>query len=199
MKRLYILILCVILLTSGCSSSQSSSINSDNTVEDNESSSSTTVESMSSEASEEETFAASTTIESTTTSENEVIGTKLFETVYFPYANRDNSFAFNSVKTYVESTDYDAEIIEPTSDEVGMITVSEENGDNVFFSFSPINGVETIMTVSYFCSDKQTEVSLSNYSTNGSPQYDCFEVHVLGQNANEVKNVNEQRIFLFQN
>ncbi len=150
----------------------------------------------------EENMPETTSISETTTTEKTTTekstSTDLFETVYFPYASRKKPFSFDSVKTFAESTSYDLEITEPTSDISGKIKLTDENDNYVYFSFNLVNNIETIMTVSYYDSSKNTEVSLNNYSSDGSSQYDKFKIHVIGGQSKDVKNSKEQREFLFQ-
>lgn len=127
-----------------------------------------------------------------------IIATDLFESVYIPYANREKSFAFDKVKAFVETTDYESEIIEPTADDIGTIKLTDTNEDYVYFAFDLVNGVETIMIVSYYQNTTNSEVSLANYSTDGSPAYDSFSTHVIGEPEIEVTGTDEQRIFLFK-
>lgn len=61
----------------------------------------------------------------------------------------------------------------------------------------PINGIETIMTVSFYQSSNKSEVSLSNYSTDGSVKYDTYNTHIIGDSENTVNTVDEQKKFLF--
>jgi len=141
------------------------------------------------------TTQAPTTTEAPTT--KTIVSTDLFETVYFPYANREKPFLFEAVKTFAQSTNYNAEIIETTSEAPASIKLTDENGDYVYFSFSLVNNIEMIMSVSYFSASANTEVSLSNYSADCSPKYDKFQIHTLGEQPNEAKNPSEQRNFLF--
>lgn len=129
--------------------------------------------------------------------ENVPTVSNLFETVYLPYANRENNFVFSAVKSFVQSCGYDIEITEPTEEDFGRIQVNDTNGDYVYFSFMPINGIETIMTVSFYQSSSESEVSLSNYSTDGSVKYDTYNTHIIGGSENTVNTVDEQKKFLF--
>lgn len=183
MKRILALILCITLFTSGCTSNQSTSSSMNNRIEQNTSS-----------------INIDDNIEKNTSSmEVEIAETDLFKTIYSPYAKRENSFVFNNVKEFVQNKEYTVEITEPTSDDFGSIKVSDTNGDYVYFAFNLTNDFETIMSVSYFCEEKQAEVSLNNYSTDGSRKYDRLSIHVIGENAYDVKDLDEQRSFLFQN
>lgn len=128
-----------------------------------------------------------------------VVCTDLFESIYAPYANREKSFIFNDVKAFIQTTDYEQEIIEPTANDLGTIKLIDENGDYVYFAFNVVNGIETIMSVSYYHNSTNSEVSLSNYSTDGSPAYDTFSTHVLGESETEVYGLDEQKNFLFNN
>lgn len=136
--------------------------------------------------------------ESETEDLENIVTTELFESVYIPYANREKSFAFDKVKSFAQSIDYESEIIEPTADDIGTIKLTDTNGDYVYFAFNAVNGVETIMIVSYYQSSTNTEVSLANYSTDGSPAYDSFSTHVIGESEIEVTGTDEQKIFLFK-
>ena len=128
-----------------------------------------------------------------------VVCTDLFESIYAPYANREKSFIFNDVKEFIQTTDYEQEITEPTANDLGTIKLLDENGDYVFFAFNPVNGIEIIMSVSYYHDSTNSEVSLSNYSTDGSPKYDTFSTHVLGESETKVYDLEEQKNFLFSN
>lgn len=127
-----------------------------------------------------------------------IVTTELFESVYIPYANREKSFAFDKVKSFAQSTDYEPEIIEPTADDIGTIKLTDTNGDYVYFAFNTVNGVESIMIVSYYQSATNTEVSLANYSSGGSPAYDNFSTHVIGEPEIKVTGTDEQKVFLFK-
>lgn len=124
--------------------------------------------------------------------------TDLFEQIYVPYANREKSFIFNSVKSFVSTLEYKVEISEPTEEDLGEIKVIDINGDYVYFAFSPINDVQTIMIVSYYRAETGSEVSMDNYSFDGSPLYDNFTTHILGESNIEVSSTDEQRNFLFK-
>lgn len=125
----------------------------------------------------------------------EIKGSKLFENVYVKYASREKPFNFNSVKKFVESTNYKSKIVEPTNDTIGEITVTAKNDDSVYFAFNTVNDVETITTVSY--NKLKLEVSFSNYSTDGDPVYDKLETHIIGEPSKEVDSIQKQREFLF--
>ncbi len=124
--------------------------------------------------------------------------TDLFQEVYLPYANREKPFAFSLVKQFAQNTNYEIDITEPSSEELGTITLTAPNGDYVWFSFRNINDIEIIMTVSYFQLSSDSEVSLSNYSDDGSPLYDIYRTHVLGEPISNVTNTQEQQAFLFE-
>lgn len=124
--------------------------------------------------------------------------TDLFQEVYLPYANREKPFAFSLVKQFAQNTNYEIDITEPSSEELGTITLTAANGDYVWFSFRNINDIEIIMTVSYFQLSSDSEVSLSNYSDDGSPLYDIYQTHVLGEPISNVTNTQEQQAFLFE-
>ncbi len=119
----------------------------------------------------------------------------LFETVYLPYVKRENAFDFNSVKAFVQSTSYTTEITEPTEEKIGQIKVLDENGDYAYFAFAPDDGVEVILTLTYFQSASNSEVSFDNY---GSPEYDSYFTHVIGSDEKSVSDVETQIKFLFQ-
>ena len=125
-------------------------------------------------------------------------GSALFEEVYAPYAKREKSFAFGSVKAFVEESGYKYDIVEPDEDTIGAIKVLDGSGDYVYFSFYLCNDIETIMLVSYHQDSSNSEVSLSNYSDNNSSRYDILNTHVIGESSVEVKTLDEQRNFLFQ-
>lgn len=124
--------------------------------------------------------------------------TDLFEQIYVPYANREKSFIFEGVKSFASTLEYKIEITEPTEEDLGEIKIIDTNGDYVYFAFSPIDDVQIIMTVSYYHAETDSEVSLSNYSSDGSPRYDTFTTHILGESEIEVSNTDEQRDFLFK-
>ena len=122
---------------------------------------------------------------------------QLFEDVYLPYANREKTFTFNSVKTFANSCGYTAEIVEPTNDTNATIKISVTNGDYVYFSFSPINSIDTIITVSFYHAISNSEVSLSNFSSDGSASYDTFDTHIIGEQSKKVSGTDAQYSFLF--
>lgn len=123
--------------------------------------------------------------------------TDLFENVYAKYANREMPFAYTAVKEFAQSSKYKAEIVEPSSDTLGTIKLYDSNGDYVYFGFNASNGVQTVMTVSFYKASSKTEVSMSNYSSDGNKQYDKFKSHVIGKGAIDVSGVDEQRTILF--
>jgi len=122
--------------------------------------------------------------------------TDLFETIYIPYAQREKAFVFDAVKSFVQTTEYKAEITEPTSQDIGSIVLTDENDNYVFFAFNLVNDIEIITTVSYHDAATNSEVSLNNYSSDGSPSYDIFNTHVIGESPNHVNSTDEQRDFL---
>lgn len=140
-----------------------------------------------------------TTTQAPTTTEA-IVSTELFETVYFPYVNREKPFLFEAVKAFAQaqSSNYIVEIIEQ-ADQNPTITLTDENDNYIFFNFSPANDMNVLMLilVSYHDVSTNTEVSLSNFSTDGSRRYDTFTIHTLGEKRDEIKNPNEQRKFLF--
>lgn len=145
------------------------------------------------------TIPETTTQAQETTTETTIIqGSALFEEVYAPYAKREKSFAFGSVKAFIEESGYKYDIVEPDEDTIGTIKVLDGSGDYVYFSFYLCNNVETIMLVSYHQDSSNSEVSLSNYSDNNSSRYDVLNTHVIGESSVEVKTLDEQRTFLFQ-
>lgn len=144
----------------------------------------------------ESTTETSTVAESTTAPEK--LSTDFFDNVYAPYANRKKPFIFEGVKTFSESCGYKTEITNPSDEDTGEIKIFDDNGDYVYFSFSPINGIETIMTVSFYQASSNSEVSLSNYSSDGSSEYDEFSAHIIGESKTKVKSVDQQRKFLFK-
>ena len=167
----------------------------------------TTKETTAKETTTQET--ETTTIPETTTQAQEttteiptetttIQGSALFEEVYAPYAKREKSFAFGSVKAFVEESGYKYDIVEPDEDTIGAIKVLDGSGDYVYFSFYLCNDIETIMLVSYHQDSSNSEVSLSNYSDNNSSRYDILNTHVIGESSVEVKTLDEQRNFLFQ-
>ena len=154
----------------------------------------------------ESTLEASTTPETTTELESnyetetlqQIETTELFEQVYVPYANREKSFVFNGVKSFVENLEYNIKITEPSEDDLCSIKIMDTTGDYVFFLFQPINDIEIISLVSYYYAKTNSEVSMENYSIDGLPKYDKFRTHIIGENATEVSGTDEQRNFLFK-
>ena len=154
----------------------------------------------------ESTLEASTTPETATELESnyetetlqQIETTELFEQVYVPYANREKSFVFNGVKSFVENLEYDIKIMEPSEDDLCSIKIMDTTGDYIFFLFQPVNDIEVISLVSYHCAKTNSEVSMENYSIDGLPKYDKFKTHIIGENATEVSGTDEQRNFLFK-
>lgn len=174
-----------------------SSISSSNTQEESKESNMQQVSQSSSGSEPSSKLISSSPIASSNTAP-EVEVTQLFSDIYIKYAKREKSFDFNSVKSFVTSSQYKTEITEPEIDVLGKITVKDDVGDTVFFAFTPnSSGIQMIMTVTYFHSESNSEVSLSNYSTDSSPQYDSFATHVIGEERQEVSGINEQIDFLF--
>lgn len=186
-KKLFSIIIATTLIFTGCSSTET-----ETNAELNQRTSET-------EAELESTIVSEAESEPDTTSTTKYEVSELFKSVYLPYANRENTFTFNSVREFIKSTEYDAEITEPTSEDLGTITVTDKNGDSVFFAFVPINGIETIMSVSYYQVSTDSEVVFSNYSSDCSPKYDNYETHVIGETSIEVTGPDEQMSFLFSN
>lgn len=199
MKRIIPVILSFVLLC-GCSSGNSQIQSSTEAVP---------TESASTEAppvidsfldDQEVNNSSETAIGSETDSESmeNIISTELFESIYVPYANREKAFWFELVKTFVQTTEYEIEITEPTSDTIAEIKLTDNNGDYVYFAFNSINDIEVIIIVSYYRDATTSEVSMSNFSSDGSPAYDTFSTHVIGEQSNEVDGTAEQRLFLFK-
>lgn len=132
---------------------------------------------------------------------------ELFKSVYLPYATREESFDFNSVIDFVNATEYEIEITEPTSEDLAQIKVVDANKDYVCFVFTPrdieaFNYTETfdfIFLVSYYQSVTNSEVSFENYSEKRLSIYDRFFTHVIGENEIEVSSPDDQISFLFSN
>ncbi len=140
------------------------------------------------------------TDDSNTGTPEELETSDLFKEVYLPYATRENPFMFEAVKTFAQSLNsYTVEITDPTQEDIGSIKIADGNEDYVYFSFSPnSSGIEMIMTLSYHQAATNSEVSLSNLSTDCSPEYDTFHTHILGETELQVDSPDEQKTFLFQ-
>lgn len=125
----------------------------------------------------------------------------LFKDIYLPYANREKPFAFVAVKEFAQNANsYDVEIQDPTAENIGTITFKDTNGDSVFFAFATNeSGIDVIMTLSYHQAATDSEVSLSNYSSDCAPQHDIFDTHIIGEQEIEVNGPDEQQDFLFKN
>lgn len=187
MKHLKLLLLISVLLLSSCSSS-------DNTQ---------SVENVAT-SEPEKTISSDITSEPTQTLEPTEAPTKapkisdLFTSVYLPYANREESWYFQSVKSFAKSCGYSHKITKPTKDDLGEIKISDSNGDYVYFCFMPSTiDDEIIMSVSFYQKKSNSEVSVSNYSTDSSASYDFFDIHVIGNDTEEVSSTDEQQEFLF--
>lgn len=124
----------------------------------------------------------------------------LFKDIYLPYAKREKSFAFEAVKTFAQNIDnYDVEIQDPISENIGTITFTDVNGDYVFFAFAPkTSDMYMIMTLSYHQAATNSEVSLGNYSPDCTAEYDIYQTHILGEDEIKVNGPDEQQSFLFQ-
>lgn len=140
------------------------------------------------------------TDDSNTGTPEELETSDLFKEVYLPYATRENPFMFEAVKTFAQNLNsYTVEITDPTQEDMGSIKIADGNEDYVYFSFSPnSSGIEMIMTLSYHQAATNSEVSLSNLSTDCSPEYDTFHTHILGETELQVDSPDEQKTFLFQ-
>jgi len=123
---------------------------------------------------------------------------QFFEEVYLPYANREKPFIYEAVKTFANSCEYETEIVGATEDTNASITITSPNGDYVNFIFSPINDIDMIMIVSFYHASTNSEVSLSNYSPDGSASYDTYTTHVIGEKPQDVNGTDQQRNFLFK-
>ncbi len=128
---------------------------------------------------------------------NELRGTDLFEEIYVPFAEREKVRIFYAVKEYAPNSGYEYEITEPSDDAVASVKFIS-GSDYVYIAFTPgVEEIELMMTVSYYQASTDSEVSMSNYSTERSPIYDKFQTHVIGEQPNDVEGVKEQREFLF--
>ena len=201
----FMILLCIIGGLSGCADARSNADSSSTSESSSETDSKESApesdlisEQIKASIPEPNTDTEITTETETATITNEnIVSSKLFEEVYVPYANREKPFVFNTVMTYAQSVDYDTEIVEPTESEIGSIKIIDTTGDYVYFSFLPINDIETISTVSYYQSATNSEVSLNNYSSDGSEKYDEFNTHIIGEQSTKVNGIDDQRIFLF--
>lgn len=142
-----------------------------------------------------ETPVSSIEFENVTTKENEP--SDLFKSVYLPYARREKPFLFNAVKAFAQSSNYEIEIDEPTAENIGTIKFIDTTGDYVYFSFNLVNNMETIVSISYYQISSNSEVILNNYSPDGSPKYDEFTTHIIGESSVKVNDPEEQQDFLF--
>lgn len=135
---------------------------------------------------------------------NPLVGTDLFEQIYVPYASRDLSFWFDNVKEYiskyVDGSAYVNEMTEASPETLGEIKITNNNsGDYVYilFKFFEETDYQLIMVVSYYQASSNSEVSLYNYSSDGSTAYDKFYTHIIGEQQKQVYGVSKQREFLF--
>ncbi|EOS27663.1 hypothetical protein C806_00110 [Lachnospiraceae bacterium 3-1] len=138
--------------------------------------------------------------DSKTDSPEELQISGLFKEVYLPYATREKPFMFEAVKTFVQNLNsYTVEITEPTQEDMGSIKLTDENEDYVYFAFSPTDsGIEMIISLSYCQAATNSEVSLNNFSSDCSPEYDVFNTHIIGETELQVSNPDEQKAFLLQ-
>lgn len=125
--------------------------------------------------------------------------TKLFKKIYIPYAAREKKCAFSGVNSYVKSSGFKYKTVKPSKKESGKITVYAKNGDYVLFSFYDCNGLDVIMSVSYYSKENDCEVSRSNYSSDNAEEYDQLSTHIIGDSEEEVDSIDEQCLFLFDN
>lgn len=142
----------------------------------------------------------SNSVSKTTPEMDGTVGTDLFEQIYVPFAKGENRTGISDVKIFLEDNDYEFTCVDPTSESIGEITVTDsENEDYVYFAFlERDSGVQTIMTASYYQKLSNSEVALSNYSTNGDHAYDQLTIHNLGEENQNVNTVDEQREFFFR-
>lgn len=129
----------------------------------------------------------------------ETKSTKLFRKIYIPYASREKKCVFGGVNSYVKSSGFKYKTVKPSKKESGKITVYAKNGDYVFFSFYDCNGLDVIMSVSYYSKENDCEVSRSNFSSDNAEEYDQLNTHVIGDSEEEVDSIDEQCSFLFDN
>ena len=124
----------------------------------------------------------------------------LFQEVYLPYAKREKPFIFEAVKTFAQNVDkYTVKIMEPSADAEFSIKFTDKNNDDVYIAFAPDeNALFTVMLVNYHQDSTNREVSLSNYSSDGSPEYDEFTTQIVGEGEAEVSGIDEQQDFLFK-
>lgn len=120
-----------------------------------------------------------------------------FNDVYVPYANREKPFLFEAVKKYAESCNYETSIDAGNADTNASIKFSASNGDCVNFIFSPINEIDMIMLITFHHASSNSEVTFSNYSSDGAAKYDIFKTQIIGNESKQVDGIDEQREFLF--
>lgn len=194
MKKNLVFLVLVALLLSGCdSSSELNSSGSLSSVNDESSEFSQPVI-FSSELPPESLSTVSNTESESQSVENAV--TDLFDEVYLPYAKREYSPNVDDVTAFVESCGFE----NTTSSDNGFTEIKVLSGeDYVYFAFTPrsINDSDTFTIISYYQGSTKSEVSLNNYSSNGSYEYDMLQTHILGDSNKDVANVDEQRSFLF--
>ena len=89
--------------------------------------------------------------------------------------------------------------MEPSADAECSIKFTDKNNDYVYIAFAPDeNALFTVMLVNYHQDSTNREVSLSNYSSDGSPEYDEFTTQIVGEGEAEVSGIDEQQDFLFK-
>lgn len=135
--------------------------------------------------------------EKQTSDKKSIKGSRLFEKVYVPFASRKKGTSYVVVKSFAENSDFKTKITKPTNTQIGSIEVIAANGDYVYFSFYEVKDVDVIMTVSYHSKKKKREVSLENYSSDNSFEYDELTTQVIGEDSKKVSNIKKQREFLF--
>lgn len=129
--------------------------------------------------------------------QKDIIGSDLFENVYVPFARNEQAIDFESVKEFAENCGFEYNVVEPTRDIVGSITIKSDE-DNVYFEFMPDDRqIESVFSISYFQASSKSEVLFTNLSEDRDPYYNKFQTHILGESNKDTRNVAEQRKFLF--
>jgi len=124
--------------------------------------------------------------------------TDLFKEIYFPYAAREKPFLYTLVVKHIEESGFPYEFIGEDSNIILVYENEEENCDRVSFWFIPGDAYLLINSLSYHMAENNCEASLSNMSSDGSPQYDKFAVRVVGEVDQKAEGIEDQIAYLFE-
>ncbi|MDB3082967.1 hypothetical protein C4097_00120 [Clostridioides difficile] len=199
MKKLLVILLCLIVSIGlvACSSG----LENDLDVTDDENQIYQSSNDSSNESSEDEPYTKpSDNISTDNNSGNETEKTisietsQIFKDIYEKNQDQIGQISFNLLKEQVKSLGYKHKITEPTTDDLGRIEVYDNNSSDsiILGTYPDENGLETLDLMQYNRGDRC--ISISDSSHTKSPHYSNYN----GTN-NETYGVDSQIEFLFGN